>query len=109
MMANNEYIALKKCTEKCVAHFAACNFITTTAKLFGEDLIPLEVYTVLDCLGSLDKANKITQALIVSVNAKPQKFKDLIVLLEKSDMSELAKILRDKFGKYNIGHAHKRR
>ena len=98
-MANNEYNALKKCTEKCVAHFAACNFITTIAKLFEEDLIPLEVYTLLDGLGSLDKANKITQALIVSVNAKPQKFKDLIVLLEKSDMSELAKILQDKFGK----------
>ena len=61
--------ALKKCTEKCVAHFVAYNFIMTTAKLFEEYLILLEVYTVMDSLSSLDKANKITQALIVSVNA----------------------------------------
>ena len=102
-MANNEFNALVKSTENLVDHFAACDLILAGAMLVGGDLIPLEVYTELDSLGSPQaKAKKITQALILLVKAKPQKFKDLIGLLEKSNMSELAKILLDKFSKLNL-------
>ena len=99
-MANNEFNALVKCAEKLVDHFAACDLISTGAMLVGKKLIPFAVFSELDSLGTpLAKANKITQALMLSVKAESQKFKDLIVLLEKSDMSELAKIVQENFSK----------
>ena len=99
-MANNEFMALVKSSEKLVDHFAACDLISTGAMLVGGELIPFTVFTELDSLGApLAKANKITQALILSVKAESRKFKDLITLLEKSNMSELAKVLQDKFSK----------
>ena len=102
-MASDEFKALLKCTDKLVDHFAASDLISAGAMLVSRDLINLEVYTELDSLGSrLAKAKKITQALILAVKANSQKFKDLIAILEKSDMSELAKILQDKFCKFYI-------
>ena len=100
-MANNEFKTLLKSAEKLVDHFAASDLISTGAMLVGGDLIPFTVFTELDSLGTpLAKANKITQALILSVKAESRKFKDLISLLEKSNMNDLVKILQDKFSKW---------
>ena len=105
-MANNEFNALVNCAEKLVDHFAACDLISAGAMLVGKKLIPFAVFSELDSLGAPSaKANKITQALMLTVKAESRKFKDLIVLLEKSDMSELAKILQDKYGKMKCSMA----
>jgi len=99
-MAEIEYNTLKKCYGSLTTHFAASNLISLEAGLVEKELISFEVSIELNSLGGPQaKAKKMAQSVILSVNAKPALFSEVIAVLEKNNLSELATILQDKKSK----------
>ena len=96
---NSKFRVLKKSSKSLVDHFAAADLVTAVAPaLFGNDLVPFDVYShILNVADAPQvKAVKISEAVTLTVKAKPLKFVDLVEVLEKQGMQELADLLKDE-------------
>lgn len=105
-MAGKELEVLVQCTKEMIDYIAATELISFTASLVASGLIPFQVKSEVDVLGTPQaKANKIVEAVTLTVKARASKFRLLIVVLNKNQLSDLGTILQDKWSKfrYNTG------
>ena len=95
---NSKHKVLVRCRASLVTHFAASDLRTIATELSSVGLVPDDLYSELLAVQRTPEVNaqNIILAITRTVKAEALKYVDLVVVLKKQGMPELAKILQEE-------------